>query len=375
MKLALSVAFAIVFVSSDAVCQSTQSPTVDQTAGRPFNMLVLGDSVLWGEGLKTKYKSWYHVKTWVQKNTGRPVIERIEAHAGAVVEGGEVDERLTVTDGEVNIALPTVRDQVDRALQHYGDGSKVDLVLVTGCVNDIGVPRFLSASSNDEIIQLTEAKCGPPVTKLLQKITTSFPNAHVIVTGYYLLFSEKTRNDFVLRGLARKFLDTDPAAEKITKRDSFERLIGNSKAWYQASNKTLREVVERVNAELRAQGSQKQVMFTNIQFAPEYSFGTHETHLWGFDRSPFRMMLLFLSFGKILLPSDDDVRGQRKASCKEVFKPRQNENAEQKRERENRRLLCRYAALGHPDRKGAMLYGDAIINLLQTTPGVLVLSH
>src|SRR5437660_5938942 len=174
MKLLLSVVFGVVFAVSGIVCQSSQSPLPNKTAERPFNMLVLGDSVLWGEGLKAEHKSWYQVKSWIEKTTGRPVIEKIEAHSGAVVEARAADEMLTATDGEVDVALPSVVNQVDRALQHYGDGAKVDLVLVTGCVNDIGVPNLLDADSSAEIIQLTEAKCGPPMERLLQKITTSF---------------------------------------------------------------------------------------------------------------------------------------------------------------------------------------------------------
>ena len=48
-----------------------------------------------------------------------------------------------------------------------------------------------------------------------------------------------------------------------------------------------------------------------------------------------------------------------------------NETPGQKRGRENRLLLCRYAALGHPNREGALLYADAITNLLKTTSGVI----
>ncbi|HJP90337.1 MAG TPA: SGNH/GDSL hydrolase family protein [Pyrinomonadaceae bacterium] len=338
-------------------------------------MLVLGDSVLWGEGLKTEHKSWYHVKLWIERTTGRSVIEKIEAHSGAVVEDESADKGLTTTDGEVNIAQPTIWNEIDRALQHYGDGSKVDLVLVTGCVNDIGLPNLLNASGDAEITQLTEAKCGAPMQRLLQKIMISFPNADVIVTGYYLSFSEKTRNDFVLRALARRFLKTDPAAAKLTRKESFDKLIANSKAWHQASNKTLGAAVDWANAELKSQGSHKQVMFTDVQFAPEHAFGTHETRLWGFDRSPLRMMLVLLSFGKILLPSNDEVRGQRSASCKEVFKRQPNESAEAKKERKNRLLLCRYAALGHPNRQGALLYSAAITNLLKTMASGLASSH
>ena len=368
MKLVLSILFAVLLSTSSAVCQTTRNSASNQPDSRPFNMLVLGDSVLWGEGLKQEHKSWYQVKLWIEKTTGRPVIEKIEAHAGAVIQGGSEDEAFRTTDGEVNVALPTIREEVDRALQHYGDGSKVDLVLVSGCVNDIGLQNLLNASGSKEITQLTEAKCGAPMHSLLQKIMTSFPNADVIVTGYYLFFSEKTRDDFVLRALARRFLKSNPAAARLTRKESFDRLISNSTAWHQASNRTLGEVVQRANAELSGRGSYKQVMFTDVQFLPEYSFGTKGTRLWGFDRSPFRMMLLFLSFGKILLPSNDDVRSGRKTSCKEVFKQPANETRERKKEREYRQLLCRYAALGHPNRKGALLYSDAITNLLKTIP-------
>src|SRR5919106_4388793 len=159
MKLALSILFAVLLGTSSAVCQTTRDSSSNQPAGRPFNMLVLGDSVLWGEGLKTEQKSWYHVKLWIEKTTGRPVIEKIEAHSGAVIEGGSDDETFKTTDGEVNLAFPTIREEVDRALQHYGDGSKVDLILVSGCVNDIGLPNLLNASGSSEITQLTEAKC------------------------------------------------------------------------------------------------------------------------------------------------------------------------------------------------------------------------
>jgi hypothetical protein len=82
------------------------------------------------------------------------------------------------------------------------------------------------------------------------------------------------------------------------------------------------------------------------------------------------MILVILSFGKILLPSNDEVRKQRSASCKQVFKEQPNETIAQKKERDKRRVLCRYAALGHPNRKGAVLYADAIMNLLKRTIAV-----
>jgi lysophospholipase L1-like esterase len=154
--------------STLVVCQSSQHSSRPVFLDRPINMLVLGDSVMWGTGLKTEHKSWYQVKTWLSTTTGRAVVEKIEAHAGAIIEGQDVNENLTLPEGEVNVGVPTVNDQVNRALRSYVDGSKVDLVLVNGCANDIGTRNLLNAAiSASEIRRLTEVKCGLPVENRL----------------------------------------------------------------------------------------------------------------------------------------------------------------------------------------------------------------
>ena len=327
-------------------------------------MLVLGDSILWGQGLKPEHKSWYQVKAWLERTTGRKVVERIEAHSGTVIELASTDDRLSASNPEVNVALPTIHDQIDNALKSYTDASQVDLVLLSGCGNDVGVQNLLNASGTAEINNLTGEKCGAPMERLLRRITTSFPSAVVIVSGYYPFFSERSRNDFILKGLTRRFLKTVPGAPKMKSKEILVRLTSNSKDWYDASNKTLADVAQKISAELG--GEHRRVMFARIDFPVEYSFAANQTRLWGFDRSPLRMMALLVTFGRILLPANDEVRGQRTASCREVFKRQSNETAEQRKERHNRRLLCRYASLGHPNKKGAGLYADAIIGLLPT---------
>lgn len=111
-------ALAVIVAASSVFSQSVEP--VRNQQGRPLNMLVLGDSILWGEGLRGQHKSWYQVKVWLETNTGRPVIEKIEAHAGAVIERGSTTERLTATNPEVNVALPSVNDQLDDALRICG---------------------------------------------------------------------------------------------------------------------------------------------------------------------------------------------------------------------------------------------------------------
>jgi lysophospholipase L1-like esterase len=366
LRVILSPWFTVVIAVSSAG-QATQAPTGNQPAARPLNMLVLGDSILWGEGLKTEHKAWYQVKRWLEQNAGRPVIEKIEAHAGAVIERSSITDNYTSPNPEVNVAVPTVNDELDNALRSYAEGSKVDLVLISACGNDVDVQNLLNASGNEEIDRLVETKCSSPMERLLRKVTTSFPNASVIVTGYYPFFSERTRNDFIMKALTRRFFKVASDTPKMSSKDVLERLTANSKEWYEASNRVLAGAVRNIDTELGV--GQRRVMFAKVEFPPGYSFGAKETRLWGFNRSPFRMVLVLLSFGKIVLPSNDEVRGQRTASCNEVFKRQPNETADEKKERQKRHLFCRYAALGHPNRLGSMLYTDAITNLLKTMVG------
>jgi len=351
---------------TSAFCQTSESVQV-KPMERQLNMLVLGDSVLWGEGLRTEHKSWYQVKTWLAATTGREVIERIEAHAGAVIEASDATEGMAEVDGEVNKPLPTVSHQTGRALRHYTDGSKVDLVLVNGCANDIGSQSLLNAAiSTDQIRMLTEAKCGLPIERLLRKITSSFASAHVILTGYYPFFSEKTRNDFLMKGMTRRFFKDNPGAPKMSSKVTLERLTANSKVWYEASNKSMAAAVAKVNADLGPSASRPRIAFAEIHFLPEHSFGAPETRLWGFNSSPLKRLLVLLSFGKVKPETNDERRKQRNSGCDEFYRRRASDTPDQKKDRENRRLTCRYAALGHPNRKGALVYAEEITSQLKS---------
>ena len=320
---------------------------------------------MWGQGLKTEHKSWYHVKVWLEKTTGRAVIEKVEAHSGAIIERSSAPETLTITNPEVGVAAPTLNEELDDAERFYSN-RLVDVVLVSGCANDVGTQNLLNATATEQIDEMTKAKCGLPMEKLLRRITTSFPAARVIVTGYYPFFSEKTRSDFILKALVRRFFKIIPGTPTLSSKELLERLTANSNAWYRASNNALSQAVRNVNSGLH----REQVMFAKIEFSPEHSFAAPQSRLWQFNRSPFRMVLVLLSFGKILLPTNDEVRKQRSASCREFFKRQPSETDAQKKEREQRQLLCRYAALGHPNRKGALLYAEAMLKLLETPSAV-----
>jgi lysophospholipase L1-like esterase len=359
----LLTACALVLTASIAFGQSIPTDSSSQSQ-RPIQMLVIGDSILWGQGLKPESKTWYLVKRWLENTTGRKVVERIKAHSGAVIERTSATNDLTSNNGEVNLALPTLHDELDSALKEYSDPTQVDLILLSGCGNDVGLLNLLNAVDTAEVDKLTRAACGKPVENLLQRILASFPNAQVVVTGYYPFFSENTRNDFIMKALAKRFFKTQPdGASRMDHREVFDRLKINSQRWYESSNSSLGEAVNNVN--VAARSSRARTVFVKIDFPADYSFAAPKSHLWGLNRSPFRMMFLMLSFGRVLLPANDQMRHARGVTCSEIYKPLPDETLEQKKERKANKLLCRYAALGHPNKKGAVLYAVAITNVLK----------
>jgi lysophospholipase L1-like esterase len=361
---------AIIFISSLPVHGQSIRPPADGQ----FNLLVLGDSISWGQGLRDEHKAWYQVKTWLETTAGRKVSERVEAHSGAVIGsiGDSGADPIPPLDAEVSRGVPSVNGQIDNALRSYADPTKVDLVLVDGCINDLDARRLLNAANAPAgIVELAQEKCGPPVEALLTRIAASFPNAHVIITGYYPILSEKTANDFFMRALAKRlYTGSEPMNDKQLR----ARLIEISREWYHASNRMLAAATEKVDAQLAAKGSRQRAAFAEIAFLPEHSFAAPQSRLWSFDASAIRKLLVILTLGRVTLNTNDERRNQRGTSCKETYRRSAGETKEQKKTREARLLQCRLAAIGHPNRKGAAMYAEAIgrqVQLLISGPGWL----
>jgi hypothetical protein len=360
----VALAAVLLVFSQGTLGQSTQPAPAGPP--REFNMLVLGDSILWGQGLKEQNKSWYLVKTWLQTN-GFTVRAQVEAHSGAMIgsAGAEMPKSLTI-HGELNSAYPTLHDQIDNAVRAYVDPSRVDLVLVGGCINDVNARKLLNAANTPEGIQtFAQEKCGPPIEVLLTKIASTFSNAHIIMSGYYPVFSDKSPRDFFMRALAKRFYVPPPNAEKIGSKEMLRRLAINSVAWYEASNRSLSEAVAKVDANLAARGSRQRVLFAKIPFEPDHAFAARRSQLWGFDASFLRKLLVVLTLGRISLRTNDEVRGLRSSVCRDFYKPSPGETDDRKKAREAEVIVCRLSAIAHPNRKGAVLYADAFREQMQ----------
>ena len=364
-KLYLSAAIAafLFFFSTDSF---SQRPPTAAASDRPVNVLVLGDSISWGQGLKDEHKASSLVKSWLEQQTGREVRQMIQAHSGAIIGSAELSEDKTARDaaaeldGELSRAYPTINDQIDYALK-MSNPAVIDLVMVNGCINDVDSRRLLNAANTpDHIRELAQAKCGPPVEALLTRITTVFPKAYVVIIGYYPILSQKTANDLFMRALAKRFYTPEPGAPKMHDKALRARLIAISREWYETSDQMLSAAARKIDAQLATRGSHQRVLFADPGFREENAFAANESRLWGFNASWLRKMLVVLTLGRVQLRTNDEQRGHRSDLCKSFFRKPAQETADQEVQREDRLIRCKLAAVGHPNRKGAAMYADAI---------------
>jgi hypothetical protein len=214
--------------------------------------------------------------------------------------------------------------------------------------------------------------CGAGMHALLRRITENFPSAQVIVTSYYRMISDNTDDNAFIRLIVKKLNSGSREAQTMTYKEMRARLIALSELWYKLSTATLGDAVAETNKELGEKSLPARVEFVEIDFWPEHSFSASNTLLWNFmfgstNLSGFRKIILAITLGTAAYKPNDDVRDIRIKSCNETFKgPKdRKETKEEKQDRKNHLLICRYASLGHPNQMGALVYAEAIKGKLQ----------
>jgi len=340
---------------------------VNPSGGDPLQMLVIGDSIMWGQGLRDDEKFSSRVKCWLQEKTEREVKLHMEAHSGAVISGSaSALPAFTSINGEVNMTSPTINDQLDHAVEFYKQNqTSPALILMNGCINDVGVKNLLAASTPlEDLREQARLNCGEKMQRLLGRVRDGFPKAQVILTGYYPIVSRQTADNAFLRLLVKKLNNQRPEARKMTDKEMRERLVTISDEWYKASTANLLEAITKSNS---VSPDSPKVLFAEIQFGPEHVFAAPETLLWTFlfastNLSGFAKVVVLLSFGTAAYKANDHVRESRIKSCEETFKKPKGikETKKEKEDREDLFLICRYASLGHPNHMGALMYTEAI---------------
>ncbi len=176
-----------------------------------FRTVVLGDSVMWGQGLLDSQKIHHHILTGLSPflEQYRPGVQiapaKVFAHSGAVIrqlptENGIADQHLSKKyHGELPLGFPTIEQQVGKILG--GDG--VDLVIMNGGANDIGIFNLVDVAV--PLVTFEQAildACRVKFEALLTDVAAACPNAYILVMGYYPIVTDRSSPDSIQNVLA-----------------------------------------------------------------------------------------------------------------------------------------------------------------------------
>jgi lysophospholipase L1-like esterase len=339
------------------------------TEPRPFEMLVLGDSVVWGQGLTEENKFYTKVKNAIERELmgNRKVRQLVQAHSGATI-APKKPKSCPTAPGEVPIASPTLFSQVDMALATYASfgvkREEVDLVLVNGCINDVGLPGIANPFTSEKTITKQSAKfCKAGMESLLLRVRDRFPNAVIVVTGFFPIISKATDPDIMNKLLEAFFggSQTRKIMNKATKEQQKElrakgfealrdqppwlvrRLALLSNHWKSVSDNDLQAAVDAINTN----STGPKTYLARVVFADEECYAAKETHLWKITGSGG-------GFGN--LTTDDEMFAPRQETCRLAAADLKGFG----------KLICPAAGTGHPNVKGAEKYAAAIMQQLRS---------
>jgi GDSL-like Lipase/Acylhydrolase family len=346
-----------------------RSPAYDAAVqGRTFNMLVLGDSIMWGQGLDDESKFSRKIEHWLEQRLGRTVRRDVFAHSGARIARDAQGDAHPPLPGEVPDWYPSIPHQIELAntwlaghpitdAEHAEPfrPDNIHLVLIDGGINDVHVDDILTVDPTiaDPVAwvrKLTHEWCAPQMQPLLETVLKTYPNARVVVSGYYPIVSDLT--DIAELG---KLLDMfgllggllDRAVDSALR----QRLASQSRAFHETYVSEIRSVVERVSSHgpvlggLARVGKSSRVVapmprlrgarciFVDVAFQPEHSFGAPNTMLYGVN-------------------AHDPAAASRATECQHAG---QGSNPK-----------CYWASAGHPNPAGATRYTDAIERALES---------
>ena len=307
-------------------------------------MAVIGDSVLWGNGLEEKDKMTTHVVTTLERETGRRVIVQRFAQNGATLIPTPEDEICTT---DCNGEAPTTHTSIATQAALIERGELIELVLMNGCINDVSPARILNPIMDENVLaHLTDFVCGEMMVELLNKVRSVTPRATVIVAGYYPVVSVQSdlfglqewldrRNIFEI-GATRYLLDG------LLMRGMTELLAQRSLLFNETARSALTWAVETVN---RWTPGSHWASFVDPGFGPDNAVFAPDSWLWSMSEPVGHSDERFPTLDVAL---EDPLSDRRTLACfnaNVVVDP----------------LACFFASVGHPNPRGARAYADAII--------------
>lgn len=321
-----------------------------------FRMSVIGDSIAWGNGLEEDVRIWSRMAEHIELDPDRHVYRQVYAYNGASLgtpfECSDDYECVSNATGEVPIQLLTVNEQ----LCCVRDLADQDLIIVSGCINDVKVPTIVSPLPGlDGLRDLTDTFCYEEMKRLLETLSTRAPHATVIVLGYFPIFSSDS--EFVNSEL-QAFLLTFGGFFGVDVPGLGGNLPEVSKAFDDRAKTNLQRAVDEVNESLDDGG---RFALAYPQFKPENSLFASDPWLYEFDSS--WDLLLFLGNFVRLGPADP-LADRRAFECMNFHAGGILNGASVE---DGRGLVdCIWGSVSHPNEQGENEYYETVLARWET---------
>jgi lysophospholipase L1-like esterase len=322
--------------------------TTPEPKRTPFRILVLGDSIAWGQGLHTHEKMHALVASDIQqRNPHLRVTSKVLAHSGAILgdpEDANVPLRLSGEFGaEVPITHPTVFQQVAENLGKRQRDMTVDLIIVGAGINDVHLQYILNPL-DDSLDKRIETIFYPRLRALIETLAYDFPNATIVITGYYSFFTDASDRHLIGLGLAAFGFGIGGVAGVLGALAVDAFAIDAIKA-------RARQFVEQTHASILA------ILDEWVELSPQVAVRLYFANP-GFaeENAMFAPKPLLFAINADLSPQDAPaIANGRAAACAEHLSqldPLQG-------------FGCPRASVGHPNAAGAAQYARAILDQLR----------
>jgi hypothetical protein len=344
-----------------ALFTATPKIFASDAGAKPFEFLVVGDSVIWGQGLPEEEKFYYLTKKWLENEVfkgARRINQKVLAHSGAsinlrdfeakAIEKAEIGE-TEFFHREINLSFPSIHAQIAAALAEYENPSDVDLIMLTGGITDVRLTQILNPlKSNDELRRDIERHCGGAMTELLKQAAENFPNALIVLVGYYPPLSKHTPAKRIFKNLLELYKVPQPFEAMINNplnrtllKYYREKMVRRSLIWAEDSNAHFRKAVERVNSYFGAE----RVVFVQSPIGEENALGAKNTLLFEVGKKGKAPDALAAERLSVCAPTLECLRKETKLTLKTK--------------------TCELATIGHPNAAGSRAYAEAVQNALK----------
>src|SRR5258708_33557466 len=331
---------------------------------KPFEFLVVGDSIIWGQGLEEKDKFYSLTAEWLRSdaaNMRREVNVKVKAHSGSTLKfHAEEAEKYKKAgcdetcfhDPEVNVGFPSIWKQIEVAADEYktvGNSNGADLIMLTGGITDISVGKVLDPfGDNKKLPLLIEKYCLDDMLDVIEHAAILHPTAIIIVVGYFPMLSPKSSKSQMFNTWLESMSfprALKPLANNGVTRTLFFKQIGKnsiarSRIWFDESNRCLQAAVDKLNKKYK----RPRAVFVKSPITEDTCSETPNS--------------LLFKMGKKGV-TEDPLYLKRTAECDKALPELKKTTGIDYPVR-----LCEIAAIGHPNPAGARAYAEAIKTIL-----------